>query len=526
MLDTSTLEQRVAEKMAADKIPGLALTVVHQAQVVYAQGFGLTSVAENGLPVTPDTVFRIGSITKPLTGTAIMRLAEAGRLALDRPVAEYLPWFRLPDAAAAARITLRMLLTHTSGLPTIGVPFGSRDPEGLERHVRDEISQSQLVAPPGKLFSYSNPGFNLAGCAAQAVSGKWYHELMAEQVFVPLGMERTTFDPLVAMTYPLALPHSAEPDGTLRADRRFFDNVAHYPSGFAMTTAADLARFAIMQMSEGGAVLAPGSVRQMQTRQVRTYGLDDGGYGLAFFVSRHRGRRRVYHSGGIGSYDCMLDMLPDEGAAVILLANRWVMSTLAFTGSILDLLLGGEGKLPGPQPAAVNRGLWSLYTGTFGHPWRGVCTVKAEGEQLTAVANGEPVALQGIGDDLYCGRQGEGQMTVGFVPEADQPVQYIVVNSTPMRRLELHDSFTPDPATWAAYTGVYTEPDWSFPITVRQKGEHLWFQAGTDPEHRCVPLGPDRFACAAGYIAFRRAPDGAVDGLTWGERTFCPRKPG
>src|SRR5438093_8086977 len=116
LLNVRALEQRIADAMGAAGVPGLALAVVQGDEVVYARGFGVTSVEDGGLPVTPQTLFRIGSTTKPLTGTAVMRLVEAGQLDLDRPVRDRLDWFALSEPGAE-RVTLRMLMSHTAGLP-------------------------------------------------------------------------------------------------------------------------------------------------------------------------------------------------------------------------------------------------------------------------------------------------------------------------------------------------------------------------------------------------------------------------
>src|SRR5690554_2371246 len=107
MLNYQRLEKDIQEQMRAARVPALSLAVIQDLEVVYARGFGVTSVEDGGLPVTPQTLFRIGSITKPLTGTAIMHLVEAGKLDLDRPVSEYLDWFSLSDPAATGHVTLR-----------------------------------------------------------------------------------------------------------------------------------------------------------------------------------------------------------------------------------------------------------------------------------------------------------------------------------------------------------------------------------------------------------------------------------
>lgn len=218
-----TLTKAIEQLMADARVPGLAAAVVREGEVVLAEGFGVTAT-EGGRPVTPDTHFRIGSVTKPLTATAIMRLVDAGRVDLDHPISAYVPALRLADPAAPQQITMRMLLTHTSGLPTMPVSFhGPRDPGGLERYVHVDLPQLPLTHLPGRVYAYSNPGYALAGFIAATTSGLPFATLMQQTVFNPLGMASSTLDPLMAATYPLALGHVPSTDGQLqvrRPDRR------------------------------------------------------------------------------------------------------------------------------------------------------------------------------------------------------------------------------------------------------------------------------------------------------------------
>ena len=251
MLNIYRLERAVCKEMEAGHVPGLALVVVEGCEVTYAQGFGVTSVEAGGIPASPQTMFRIGSITKSMTAMAILRLVEAGKLDLDRPVGEYVPWLAFSRPGAAGEITLRRMLSHSAGLQTSHTHFGRREADGLEAYLREDVPRYQFVAPPGKLYSYSNPGVRMAGYVAQVAAGRPYTELMRELVFDPLDMPRTTFDPLVALTYPAAQSHDLHDDGGLRVVHRYGDDTGGYPSGSVISTAAELAHFAIMQLSQG-----------------------------------------------------------------------------------------------------------------------------------------------------------------------------------------------------------------------------------------------------------------------------------
>ena len=248
MLNIFKLEQHIEAEMKAARVPGLALAIVKDQEIIYARGFGVTSVEDGGLPVTPRTLFCIGSTTKPLTGTAIMRLVEAKKLDLDTPVAEFVPWLTIGSGGIAGHITLRMLLSHTSGLTSAWPCYAPRNLSDLESFIGEWMPQCKLIAPPGRVWSYSNLGIDLAGYIAEVVTGKYYPELMRTLVFEPLEMLCTTYDPTVAMTYPMAYAHDLAKDGVLHVQHQFHQNTVDNPASQAVSTVLDLANFSIMHL--------------------------------------------------------------------------------------------------------------------------------------------------------------------------------------------------------------------------------------------------------------------------------------
>jgi CubicO group peptidase (beta-lactamase class C family) len=205
MLSYYPLEQHIKAHMHEMHVPAAALAVINHQGILYANGFGITSVEQGGAPVSAQTLFRIGSVTKPLLSAAVMRLVEMGKLELDRPLQEYDRELRFCEPYTREPITLRILLSHTSGLPTDSVSDDG-DPNGLERYVREHLPRYHFIAPPGTLYSYASAGFNLIGYIVQCVGGKRFSKLMQELVFHPLDMRHTTFDPRLVLTYPFALP--------------------------------------------------------------------------------------------------------------------------------------------------------------------------------------------------------------------------------------------------------------------------------------------------------------------------------
>ncbi len=460
MLNIRALEQRIEDVMRQGRIPGLALTLVKDADVIYARGFGVTSVEDGGLPVTPQTLFRLGSNTKPLTTTAVMRLVEQGKLDLDRKITDYIPWFALRKAGAADHVTLRLLLSHMAGLPEGPAAYnGRRDPQGLEAQVRVDIAQYPLVAPPGTLYSYSNLGVNLAGYVAETVSGQPFPDLMQSLVFDPLEMCRTTFDPTVAMTYPLAQAHDLQADGALRVYHDPGDNTANYPGAFAMSTALDLANFMIMLMQQGRfgdqQILSPRSVSTMHTPHADLY-LDSGlHYGLTWDLEMYKGIRRVFHEGGYKTVGSKIILAPDAHVAAVLLYNRdhdFVETRDATLNLMFDQLLDLTQECPSLPPVEPDRSLWPRYTGSYSRVFEmAEATIRVVDDQLTLEFHGALVPLTARTPHLYTGptpgykdqnvawqriRHFKSKtVSVGFLPEPAGPTRYLMMNARPYKRV-------------------------------------------------------------------------------------------
>ncbi len=438
---------------------------------------------------------------------------------------EYIDWLTLSEESIADRVTLRMLMSHTAGLPTDAEHFGRRDREGLEAFVRERIPRFPLIAPPRKLYSYSNPGICLAGYIAEVVGGKPFVALMQELVFDPLEMKRTTFDPTVAMTYPLAQSHDLKQDGTLSVQHRFADNVAHYPAGFAMSTVLDLANFAMMQMHQGRfmdrQVLSPESVATMQASQVDLYTLAGTGYGLTFGVDTYKGLRRVGHDGGISTFVSRFDMLLDESVAVIMLFNRGSMEfdSEGIVNSIFDELLGPPEEIPGPQEVEVERSYWPRYAGSYLGQWVGLATIRASEDHLALDLNGKIIPLKALRQDLYFGERPErkGTISVGFVHEVEGPTHYILIDGNMCRRIERDRTFEPDPAAWSGYAGVYASEGLDT-YTVGIKDGRLVIHSQVDnAEVKCFPLDKRRFACAWGFFEFLVDDNGVATEVKQGD---------
>src|SRR5262245_3202562 len=203
--DFAAIDHYVEQEMQATHLPGLALGIVQGNQVVHLKGFGVAD--PSGRAVTPETLFIIGSLSKSFTALAIMQLVEAGQVDLDAPVQRYLPFFRLADAEASARITVRQLLNQTSGLSTVsGLPYLARQDtsdSALEQDVR-ALQTVELTHPPGQTFQYSNLKYTILGLIIQTVAGESYEQYVQQRILAPLGMRNSYMSPQEAQRHGLA----------------------------------------------------------------------------------------------------------------------------------------------------------------------------------------------------------------------------------------------------------------------------------------------------------------------------------
>ena len=310
----------VAETAEGFGVAGAAAGVWHGGRQVFAS-HGVTSV-ENPLPVTPDTLFLIASVTKTFTATAVMRLVADGKVALDAPVRRYVPELVLADEGAAAQITVLNLLNHTSGLDwgVIG-DFGEGD-DALARYV-SRLAGLKLIAPPGTRPSYSQAGFNLAGRIVEKVTGLTYEKAVASLVFSPAGLPGSFFDRDDVMTRRFAVGHNRGEDGTLSIGRLWRRSRGDNPGGGIASSAADMLGWARFHLGSGTEGLPAEVLRQMRepTTALRASSLGDA-IGLGWFLRDVDGVRTAGHGGSANGQFADLLLVPERDFAVVTLCNQ------------------------------------------------------------------------------------------------------------------------------------------------------------------------------------------------------------
>lgn len=308
----------VLEEMGQRGIPGLSLAIVEAGAVLYEAGFGFADV-ENGVPARPETVYRLASVSKPMTATAVLKLYEQGRLDLDAPIWRYCADF--PEKPWP--VTARQLLCHQGGIrhyrpdePTVTRRLSSfADSLALFR-------DDPLLFEPGTAVQYSTYGYNLLGCAAAGAAGKGFLALLQESVFEPAGMASARDDDQRELIPGRAQGYVRDAEGRLR-NSALTDTSYKVPGGGLSATAADVARFGSALVS--GRLLQPATLELMLTRQHTRDGRVTG-YGLGLAVAERDGRREASHQGGQERVSTVVYLLADRsvaerGRAVAILTN-------------------------------------------------------------------------------------------------------------------------------------------------------------------------------------------------------------
>lgn len=321
------LDARLQELAREYGVPGAAAAICHRGNLMQA-AFGVASL-RTGVPVTTDTLFQIGSITKVYTATLIMQLVDSGQLSLDAPIGDFLPELQVGEGPTAGTITIRHLLTHTAGLEGDVFLDCGRGDDAVGRYVHALRDMPSLHAP-GEILSYCNSGFVLLGRVVERLVGVPYYKAIQEKLAVPAGLTETLLLPEEVILRKFAVGHlPTGPDGQQQVAPVWALPGAMAPAGsLTCSTAADVVRFAQMHLRGGMAesgrqVLSADSALAMRTAQARCqdpYTLGEN-CGLGWFLELWDGTVVVGHDGGTIGQSAVLRMLPEEDLIVVLLSN-------------------------------------------------------------------------------------------------------------------------------------------------------------------------------------------------------------
>jgi CubicO group peptidase (beta-lactamase class C family) len=328
-IDSLHWQQRLDELADRHGVPGASLAVLDAGEVS-AAATGVVN-KETGVQTTTDAVFQIGSITKVWTTTLIMQLAEQGKLDLDASLAGVLPELKLATPGATAEITVRHLLTHSSGIDGDLFEDGGRGSDRIARYVAN-CAKLTLTHPVGSTVSYCNAGFSIAGRIVEVVSGQVWDEALRRNLVEPLDLTHTVTLAEEAIRFRAAYGH-LDHDGEQRLAPMWALPGGAGPAGGVVATASDVIEFAQLHLRDGrtadGRQLLPSAaVKAMQQPQVEVPDPDVSAWGLGWTLFDWDGQRVFGHDGGTIGQSAFLRVLPGAGGAVCLLTNGGQASKL------------------------------------------------------------------------------------------------------------------------------------------------------------------------------------------------------
>jgi CubicO group peptidase (beta-lactamase class C family) len=361
----------------ADGFTGSVL-VSRGGEVLFRAGYGLAD-AEHGVPNSPGTKFRLGSVTKQFTAMGVMVLAGRGKLRLDDPVGRYV------DGAPKAweKVTLHHLLSHTSGIPSY-----TSDPDYEKKTFQPETVRSMidrfrdrpLEFAPGERFSYSNSGYFLLGAVIEKVTGKTYEAFLKDAVLDPLGMKDTGYDHFATVLPHRASGYARTPEGLENAE--YLDMSQPYAAGALYSTVDDLAAWD-RALAAGRLISKEGYARMFTPVK--------GGYAYGWSVTTRGARKEVGHGGGINGFVTQILRYPDQKVCVVVLCNVLPLDPGRVARDLAAVTFGEPYKLPEERKAVrVDPKVYDAYAGRYRLSPDAVLTVTREGDRLIVQPPGQP----------------------------------------------------------------------------------------------------------------------------------------
>ncbi|HJO03048.1 MAG TPA: serine hydrolase domain-containing protein [Acidobacteriota bacterium] len=516
------LAKRVDEIFAAwdsTRSPGVALGVIDHGKLVYARGYGMANL-EHGVPITPTTVFRIGSTSKQFTAACIAILALEGEISLEDDIREYLP--EMPEYPRP--VTVEHLVHHTSGLRDyLTLEFAVRGLRADDYYTpQDSLAlltqQRELNFLPGDEHLYSNSGYLLMGMIVERVTGQTLAEFAQRRIFEPLGMDNSHFhDDHTLPVRNRADGYAATEDGFRVANT----TLDHVGDGGVFTTIEDL-------VSWDQAFYSNTLGAELMKLMHQTGSLTDGEqleYAFGLSVSERRGLPMVRHAGGFVGFRADMVRYPTEEFSVICLANLGSINPSGLCDEVADLYLAdrfgddasatmASDTVDGLVPVTLPLSALQSKAGTWLHEASGMQleTAVLEGRlELTAEVLGGAISLTPVGTARFVGDLDGQRLSATFAPD-DATAQRATIAIRGVANLDLIR--LPDlPAMSAAARGAYSGRYWSDEVEVAYevtaRGDGVWLRVAGRPAEMMQRLGPDKFSVASGTVEFLRQ-DGLV----------------
>lgn len=366
--DFSALDKAIQEELNITNTPGCAVAIVSDNKIVYAKGFGVANV-ESGQPVTPDTLFMIGSTTKAFTSYTLLSLTEERKVDINKPIGNYIKGL----SPRLSNLTASQLLSHTAGLKDIYEPKKAEkecfDVEsGLGEYIQN-LNDSSFFTDPEDVFSYSNTGFSLAGYLVQTVGEKPFPDVVDDRVLKPLGMNNSTFYLEMAVTHPMSMGHIGDRSTKMKVMRPFQYCVPIWPAGYLFSNVRDMARFAMALMNngtlDGEQILSPSVINEISTPHARLYSVyPEGSYGYGIMMHNYRGIDVVEHEGNDEGFFSVFKTVPEHKFALIILNNGGSTNMPNSTKKAFELMLPLKPEVQ-RKPIGMNESEMARYVGNY-----------------------------------------------------------------------------------------------------------------------------------------------------------------
>src|SRR5262245_48546689 len=340
------LDPFLAKAMGEDNIPGLAIGIVEDGQLVYSRGFGVMRLGDPSHPVTQETLFHMASITKPFVATALMQLVEQGKVDLDGPVTRYVPYFQLADARYKT-ITVRQMVTHTSGMPDVDNYYWDKpeyDDGALERYVRS-LKDKLLRWEPGTKFAYSNMAFEVLGDLVAKVSGISFENYVQANILRPLNMRSSTLLLKEANESLVAAGHTKDSGGQLKAIAHYPYNRAHTPSSNLESNVVDMARWIMANLDRrqlDGRTILKKSTHELMWTPAADVGGGRAHVGISWFLEERNGESFVTHGGGDDGFLTYLILVPNRKIGIVMMTNCDRVKLKPIYSAALETALGWD----------------------------------------------------------------------------------------------------------------------------------------------------------------------------------------
>ncbi|MBY0544173.1 MAG: beta-lactamase family protein [Gammaproteobacteria bacterium] len=330
------ISKEIKKTMRKMGIPGVAFGIYHQGEIQTAS-FGVTNL-NHPLPITPQTLFPIGAITKTFTAILAMRLVKSNKLDLDKPIIHYLPDFKMQDVDVMKNLTMRHLLTHTGGWAGDYYQEQGEGDDALAKVVADLVKLPQEF-PLGTLFSFNNSGFYLAGRVIEVLYQQPFETAMQENIFQPLGLDNTYFFPRDFYSQRISIGHFQAADEPIEVVSRYGCTRMANPAGGIVTSLNDLLRYAQLYLQkgknyEGNRILSLTSIAELLTPTVTIYTHKNNQQrmALSWFLNEIDGIKIYSNAGGLQGQCALLVFVPEQDFAFVLLNN------LAMSGKFFELI--------------------------------------------------------------------------------------------------------------------------------------------------------------------------------------------